>query len=162
METDEDMQIEQESESIAPNILEQLYGSIVEEAENKETVPDSSDIVEMPVYQDVITEKSVDSVENIDKMGIENELTDIDAFIEEAFRLKKQGDLEGAALYYLYVLDSRPSRNLVFWIVLDICVIYKELGQESLAMDILSGYAEKYSEVMSYDIRKEIERNLFS
>ncbi len=145
-----------------PNLIEQLYGNIIEDKENLQQLDvNSHEIAQTPVFQVDITEKSVDSEENIDKMGLENEITDISEFIEEAFRLKEQGDLEGAALYYMYVLDRKPSKQLIFWIVLDICVLYKELGQKTLAKDILSGYTEKYSDVMNYDVKTEIEKNLF-
>ena len=79
-------------------------------------------------------EKAVDSTENIDKMGIENTLHDsgsltIEECIEEAFRLKALGDFEGAIIYHMYALDKKPEKDLTFWIVLDICVMYKSLGQ---------------------------------
>ncbi|NTV88795.1 MAG: hypothetical protein HGA22_00290 [Clostridiales bacterium] len=144
------------------NLLEQLYGNIISDQKTDLQLDMSSpEIAETPAYKPDITEKSVDSEENIDKMGLENEITDIGEFIEEAFQLKEKGDLEGAALYYMYVLDRKPSKQLIFWIVLDICVLYKELGQKTLAMDILSGYAERYSDIMNEDVRMEIERNLF-
>lgn len=119
-------------------------------------------------------EKSVDSEENIDKMGIETvsdnnpkedglkaaENLSISECVDEAFRLKELGDLEGAILYYMYALDKNPDKDLVFWVVLDICVLYKSLGQIDLAQEILSSYVESYSDVMDVSIKDEIERNL--
>jgi hypothetical protein len=110
-------------------------------------------------------EISVDSSENIDKMGIENieqesEILTIDECIEEAFRLKQQGDAEGAILYYMYALDKKPCKQLSFWIVLDICVIYKTLGQYELAFEILNCYYDVFGDIMDGSVREEIENNL--
>lgn len=117
-------------------------------------------------------EKSVDSVENIDKMGLETESIpeevglkaaenlSINDCVDEAFRLKELGDLEGAILYYMYALDRKPGKDLVFWIVLDICVLYKSLGQADFAHEMLSGYVATYSDVMDSSVMEEIERNL--
>jgi hypothetical protein len=82
--------------------------------------------------------------------------------VDEAFRLKELGDLEGAILYYMYALDRKPVKDLVFWIVLDICVLYKSLGQIDFAHEILSSYVGDYSDMMEVSVREEIERNLLS
>lgn len=110
-------------------------------------------------------EKAVDSAENIDKMGIENTLHDsdsltIDECIEEAFRLKELNDSEGAIIYYMYALDKKPKKDLTFWIILDICVMYKSLGQQELALDILNSYYDIYSDIMDISVKEEIETNL--
>ncbi len=110
-------------------------------------------------------EKPVDSGENIDKMGLDNmvqqsENLTIDECIEEAFRLKVQDDAEGAILYYMYALDKKPQKGLTFWIVLDICVMYKTLGQCELALDILNSYYDIFRDIMDVSVREEIEGNL--
>ncbi len=112
-------------------------------------------------------EKAVDSAENIDKMGIENTLHDsdsltIDECIEEAFRLKGLNDSEGAIIYYMYALDKKPKKDLTFWIILDICVMYKSLGQQELALDILNSYYDIYSDIMNISVKEEIEANLLN
>lgn len=114
-------------------------------------------------------EKAVDSEQNTDKMGIEmtdsslelqTENLTLDECLDEAFRLKQSGDLEGAILSFMYALDKKPERDLVFWIVLDVCVLYKQLNQVELAKNILAAYMEKYSNLMSTAMREEIESNL--
>lgn len=80
--------------------------------------------------------------------------------VEEAFRLKECGDLEGAILYYMYALDNSPQKELVFLIILDICTLYKTLGQVELAREILESYADGYGGQMDDFVRAEIERNL--
>lgn len=110
-------------------------------------------------------EISVDSNENIDKMGIENivhnrnSLT-IEDCINEAFRLKGAGDFESAILYHMYALDKKPDKELTFWIILDICVMYKSLGQQELALDILNSYYETYGDTMDISVKEEIRKNL--
>lgn len=142
------------------NYLEQIYGSLV--VENGSEPANYEDIA---VNVENNFEKSVDTDENIDKMGLDaleaDHLT-INDCVDEAFRLKDQGDLEGAILYYMYALDKAPDKDLVFWIVLDICVLYKALHQVELAQDILAGYMENYSDLMDPGVKEEIERNLLT
>lgn len=84
----------------------------------------------------------------------------MDQCINEAFRLKESGDREGAILYFIYALDRKPRKALIFWIVLDVCVLYKELNQVDLAKDILTAYMENYRDFMPAAVREEIESNL--
>jgi tetratricopeptide (TPR) repeat protein len=142
------------------NYLEEIYGTMAQES-----IRETTHVVENDEKVENYLEKSVDSNENIDKMGIENivqerENLTIDECIEEAFRLKGQGDTEGAILYYMYALDKNPQKELTFWIVLDICTMYKNLGQSELALDILNSYYEIFGNIMDASVRQEIESNL--
>jgi len=132
-----------------------------------------------------ILEIPVDTVQNIDKMRLEKAFNvelggdfygntngdegekidgkmdlDIKECIDEAFRLKEQGDLESAILYYMYALDKKPEDDVAFWIIIDICVLYKALGQTELAKNLLEGYADKYGNIMNESVKAEIENNL--
>lgn len=84
----------------------------------------------------------------------------LEGCVDEAFRLKGQGDCEGAILYFMYALDRKPDRELAFWIVLDICVLYKSIGQVDFARDMLSTYFNTYHGFMDDQVRNEIESNL--
>jgi len=84
----------------------------------------------------------------------------LDECVDEAFRLKGQGDSEGAILYFMYALDRKPGKDLAFWIVLDICVLYKSLGQVDFARDMLATYFDNYNDDMDKKVRDEIESNL--
>jgi tetratricopeptide (TPR) repeat protein len=88
-------------------------------------------------------------------------LLSVDDCINEAFRLKERGDSEGAILYYMYALDKNPDKDLTFWIILDICVLYKSLGQAELARDILESIIAGYGNVLDVSVKAEIERNLY-
>ncbi len=84
----------------------------------------------------------------------------VDEIIDEAFFLKENDDFEGAILNYYYALENGPEDDVVFWIVLDICVLYKQLGQVELAREVLSSYISEYGEFMDQTVRHEIELNL--
>ena len=57
-------------------------------------------------------------------------------------------------------LDKKPDNEVVFWIVVDICVIYKNAGQTELAQDILKTYIDEYESIMSNDVKELILQNL--
>ena len=110
-------------------------------------------------------EKSVDSGKIIDKMGIENNVRDSGAMtisdcIEEAFRLKEQGDFEGAIIYFMYALDKKPGNELTLWIVIDICALYKSIGRYDQAHEILDSYRDALVDIMDDAVMEEIESNL--
>lgn len=89
-----------------------------------------------------------------------SEESSVEDLINEAFRLKEKGDLEGAIIYYMYALDKEPEKDLVFLVVLDICVLYKTLGQIELAREILKSYVDNYGDLMDEAVKYEIEKNL--
>lgn len=145
------------------NYLEQIFTNYVNGSHDSLEIPENNE--EIVAEETNNLEKSVDSTENIDKMGIENNMHDVGALtieecIEEAFRLKEEGDSEGAIIYCMYALDKKPPKELTFWIVLDICVMYKALGQRELALDILNSYYDIYGEIMDVSVKNEIESNL--
>lgn len=145
------------------NYLEQIFTNYVSENRNLPEIPVNNDEIMAEDANNL--EKSVDSAGNIDKMGIENNMHDVAALtieecIEEAFRLKEEGDSEGAIIYCMYALDKKPPKELTFWIVLDICVMYKALGQHELALDILNSYYDIYGEIMDVTVKEHIESNL--
>lgn len=84
----------------------------------------------------------------------------LDEIIDEGFKLKKQGDYEGAIINFLYALDNRPADDVARLIVLDICVMYKQLGQVELAKKVLDSYIAEYGIVMDEALKYEIELNL--
>jgi hypothetical protein len=156
--------LEAGSHSEEGNYLEQIFTSFIggSDVESGDKPPNNEDIMDMETN---ILEKSVDSEENIDKMGIENNIQDgnsmtIEECIEEAFRLKGSGDCEGAILYYMYALDKQPNKELTFWIILDICVLYKSLGLQEMALEILNNYYT-VGGVFDEFSKEEIEKNLF-
>ena len=121
--------------------IEQIYLDYAAQNDEKTGLPEKDS--EMTEIIEGKAEKSVDSAEIIDKMGIEKKVNDsgtitLEECIIEAFRHKEAGDPEGAILNFMYALDKKPQEELTFWIVLDICVMYKSLGQQELALEILN------------------------
>jgi len=116
------------------------------------------------------TEKNVDTSDIIDKMGIDTipdstELSSgqlsIDEVLDQAFLLKQEGrELEAASLY-INALNMKPDTEVTFWIVLDICVIYRNFGQSELAADILKAYINEYDDLMSNDVKEQILQSLY-
>lgn len=140
-----------------------------------EAVTDSN----IAVKADVL-EKPVDSEEIIDRMGIdingdnaqntsnfaetaqqdEDPGTSLENLIEHAFKLKESGELEEAVRYYMYALNRNLDKDLAYWVLLDICALYKILGHSKVALDILKNYATENENVLDESLRDEIERNL--
>ncbi|MCX7748181.1 MAG: hypothetical protein N2645_15045 [Clostridia bacterium] len=85
---------------------------------------------------------------------------DADFYINEAFALKESGKYDEAIISYMYALDQKPDDNLVFWVILDICVLYKQLGQVEFAKEILNSYVTSFGSVMDAAVKQEIEKNL--
>ena len=116
-------------------------------------------------------EKTVDTPDIIDKMGID-ELPDsvqpapeqensLEEIIHKAFSLKQQGNVLEAAALYMEALDQKPDNETAFWIVLDICAIYKSTGNADLAEDILLTYIDAFEHLMSEEIKDQILQSLF-
>lgn len=141
---------EENTDKMGIETLEQdfLLPDVPVDGEPEEEIPASG---EEPVEAAWIPEK--------DSQG-ETEALTVEDCIESAFRLKESGDFESAILYFMDALDKKPGKDLIFWIVLDICVLYRELNQVGLARDILGAYMDQYGDLMSVAVRKEIENNL--
>jgi tetratricopeptide (TPR) repeat protein len=136
------------------------YREIPEESENQNSGKNNieNDSIDGQTWT-LSSEPSADNIYYVtDFDNIKN--PDVNDYIDEAFRLKSAGDYEGAILHYMYALDKKPEKDAIFWIVLDTCVLYKELGQVELAKEILESYVTSYGDVMSLSIRTEIEKNL--
>lgn len=80
--------------------------------------------------------------------------------IDEGFKMKEQGDYEGAIINFLYALDNHPPQDVALWMLLDICVMYKQLGQVELAKKVLDNYVTEYGISMDEALKYEIELNL--
>lgn len=179
-ETASEMEEELDSGTKAVPPLEDIYKTIVEGTENP-TPREADSYVASEVHQEgSLPEKPVDTKQIVGKMEVDAlEYSDqqektveiqtekveavdlnLDECIEEAFALKDAGDFEGALLYYMYALDKNPEDDIVFWIVIDICVLYKALGKQDLAREILESYAQSFGDVIDDSLRLEIERNL--
>lgn len=147
-------------EEVRKNNLEQIYETLSNEnsremayyAENSTNEADNLEI-------------SVDSSEITDKISIDNYMQDsenltLEDCIAKAWDLREQGESEAAVQYFMYALDRKPDKDLTFWIVLDICILYKNLGQRKLAEDILNSYYDSFSDIMDESVKEEIRINI--
>ncbi len=134
--------------------------TFISETINNGEIDENTDIIAEIGEFDSETDSNPDSDDVESPMPAEDSAQGIEQYIDTAFRLKANGDLEGAILHYMYALDSSPDRELVFWIILDICVLYKSLGQTELARDILESYIAGYGDVMDIAVKNEIVNNL--
>lgn len=60
--------------------------------------------------------------------------------IEKAFEYKTQNLLQNAIDCYIEVLARKPEKELLWQIVIEICSLYKELGEDKLAEEIMNTY----------------------
>ncbi len=88
-------------------------------------------------------------------------VNEVEILVLKAFDCKVKGQKEQAVQYYTKALDyGSLSNEMVFWVVLDICTLYKELGLNELACSILSSVAQRYGNELKPEIREEIIKNL--
>lgn len=84
----------------------------------------------------------------------------IEELINKAYELKEKEDLEGAIQCYMQILEHKLDENVIFWCVVDICTLYKKLGQKDLAKMILDEYYKSFESIMDQSIKDEIEKQL--
>ncbi len=72
--------------------------------------------------------------------------------------LQKKGDdkKEEAIEYYMKALQQQPDVEMILWIVLDVCALYKQLGLNELAISILETLASQYGNAIKPEVKKEI------
>lgn len=93
--------------------------------------------------------------------GFSEPANEAELLVLRAFDCKVKGQREQAIQHYTKALEhSSLQGDMVYWIVLDICTLYKQLGLNELACSILNGIAERFGDVISPAIRKEIFNNL--
>lgn len=91
-------------------------------------------------------------------IGDDGSLT-IEQCIDKAFELKSKGLLLEAVEYYIDALDKRPEDQLILWIVVDICSLYKQMEQDNLAKEMMQSYLEAFGHTMSPQAREELTKN---
>ncbi len=105
----------------------------------------------------------LDNDDSVKEQVLELELPDnLELLITEAFKYKNEGKFEIALQLFSNVLNKNPDNDLAFMVILDICTLYKKLGQAVLAKNILESYIVTYGDIMNDDIKNEIIKNLDS
>lgn len=91
---------------------------------------------------------------------LEEETLDADTLVMKAFKCKESGKKAQAIEYYIDALQYNPDKGMIFWIVLDVCTLYKQLGLNDLAVAILEGTVAQYGDIIRPEIKVEIMNNL--
>ncbi len=133
---------------------------------------DAALLLENSLEKNENDEKNVDTSDIIDKMGIDmiperaypisDQGQSLNEIIDKAFQLKQQGNEIEAAALYMIALDKNPDNETAFWIVLDICAIYKATGHADLAEDILLTYIDTFDDMMSEEVKDQILLSLYN
>ncbi len=122
--------------------------------------------------EEVIEEETIDIADNaysnliLDVSGmVDHAITEADtvsagSLVSKAFESKGIGKKEEAIEYYMEALVHEPENEMIFWIVLDVCTLYKQLGLNDLAGSILEGIVSQYGSIIQPDMKEEIMKNL--
>ena len=130
--------IEKNLEVNNDNNLEEIPGIIIQESKRKIPVP----------------EAKISKLSTVDVNAAK-------ALVLKA--LQKKGDNKKAEAIecYLKALQQQPDSEMIFWIVIDVCALYKQLGLNELAKSILESLSIKYGNVIRPEVKKEIMNCLY-
>lgn len=90
----------------------------------------------------------------------EDEFNKAEDYVLKAFECKDEDNKVEAVEYYMKAMQHQPDNEMVFWIVLDVCALYKQLGLSDLAQIILEGLVNEYGAAIQPEIKEEIMKNL--
>lgn len=127
----------------------------------KEDIAEKLELVSETAQDNELTGYGLDTQdvdESLELSGRDTESLSIEGCIDRAFILKQTGDLESAVSILMQALDKEPDDKLVFWIILDICAMYKSLGQNEFAKGILEGYLQNFEDQMDDAVKSEIQK----
>lgn len=99
-------------------------------------------------------------IEGIETEQPENTEKTIEQLVDSAFEFKKKGLLMEAIECYTEVLSKNPDEQLILWVVIEICTLYKQAGQESLAKEMVESYLEILGDSFSEQTKQEIIESL--
>ena len=128
----------------------------IEEIEHDEELVTA--VEEIDHNEELVT--AIEEIEHNEDVAKDEQIIDANSLVLKAFECKDSGKKEEAIEHYLSALQYEQSNEMVFWIVLDVCALYKQLGLSDLAKIILEGLVSKYGSIIQPDIKKEIMNNL--
>ncbi len=91
----------------------------------------------------------------LDEFSAED-MNDAKALVLIALQKKGNNKKEEAIEYYMKALQHKPDVEMILWIVLDVCALYKQLGLNELAKSILETLATQYGNAIKPEVKKEI------
>ncbi len=146
-------------------VIENTYDDIAESTTEAEVIENTFDDVtenttEVEVKLDEIKVPQNELVETdvVESQALENKMAEIDSnsLVFKAFDYKDVGKKEEAIQCYLEALQHEPNNEMIFWIVLDVCALYKQLERTDLAIIILEGLVSQYGAAIQPEVKKEI------
>ncbi|HBR02612.1 MAG TPA: hypothetical protein DD738_08375, partial [Ruminiclostridium sp.] len=148
-------------EEAAPNLEEAAPGPEEVVSTLEEPVPSLEEVV--PGLEEVASssEESVPVAEQA-ALAAEKELSEEKApvllnLLEEALACKNRHELQRATFLYEAALLQKPDAELLEWIVIDLCALYKMTNQQKLIHKTLES---EYSNLLNLQIKEEILRNI--
>lgn len=84
------------------------------------------------------------------------DVSDAKALVLKALQKKSDNKKEEAIECYMKALQLQPDSEMILWIVLDVCALYKQLGLNELAISILNSLASQFGTVIKPEVKKKI------
>ena len=153
-----EQQVEPEAAELEAAVEESEQQVELEAVELEVAIEDVEQQVELEATEleaAIIEAESASTANNIDLKQL-----DLNSCVLRAMEYKDAGRKSEAIEYYMAALEKAPKREMVFWIVLDICTLYKQLGLSILAQSILEGLASEFGDAIAPEVRAEIMNNL--
>lgn len=137
----------------------------IKDIDNINDIDDIYDIEDLSnnyLEEDTVESTEIVSIESDNDIEDENEdsIVNANSLVLKALKYKDDGNKEEAIGHYIEALQYEPDSEMVFWIVLDVCTLYKQLGLSELAKSILEGIVSKYGAIIQPEIKAEIMNNL--
>lgn len=132
-------------------------GEVIREAEQVED--EINNLSQEQQAHDSILDISTTEIDSVSD-NIHIKQLDLSSCILKAMEYKDAGRKSEAIECYMTALEKSPTSEMVFWIVLDICALYKQLGLSTLAQSILDGLAAQFDGAIAPEVRAEIMNNL--
>ncbi|QNU68017.1 hypothetical protein EHE19_006130 [Ruminiclostridium herbifermentans] len=140
------------------NMGDQISETEVPEVEAAETNAAETDVQinEIPEISISESETQIPAPEaKLEKISTED-ISDAKSLVLIALEKKGNNKKEEAIEYYMKALQRQPDVEMILWIVLDVCALYKQLGLNELAISILETMANQYGTVIKPEVKKEI------
>jgi hypothetical protein len=129
---------------------------IVEIDDTESEVPQIETIEDLSQTLQRAEEGPFDNISYAESISEPGSIVDADSLVLKAFESKGAGRKEDAIECYIEALQHQPSNEMLFWIVLDVCALYKQLGLIKLAKDILEGLVSEYGAAIQPEVKTEI------
>ena len=140
------------------NMGDQISETEVPQVETAEINAVETDVpkIEIPEISISESETQIPAPEaKLEKLSTED-VKDANALVFKALEKKGDNKKVEAIEYYMKALQQQPDVEMILWIVLDVCALYKQLGLNELAISILETVSSQYGTAIKPEVKKEI------